>query len=74
MLCLGPCASNPCGDYGICYETDFMVDDLNYLCECEPDYTGDNCQTLIYTGKYVGKQAIQLVVISNAVKCVKDTC
>ncbi|CAF1009356.1 unnamed protein product [Adineta steineri] len=36
------CASNPCGDRGLC--SDFPSAD-GYYCECDPPYTGLNCQT-----------------------------
>ncbi|CAF1320436.1 unnamed protein product [Adineta steineri] len=36
------CASNPCGDRGLC--SDFPSAD-GYHCECDPPYAGLNCQT-----------------------------
>ncbi|CAF1315211.1 unnamed protein product [Adineta steineri] len=36
------CASKPCGDRGLCY--DFPSAD-GYHCQCDPPYTGLNCQT-----------------------------
>ncbi|KAK2162617.1 hypothetical protein LSH36_95g05034 [Paralvinella palmiformis] len=37
------CSTNPCQNGGVCLDTG-----LSYMCLCQPDYVGVNCQIIIY--------------------------
>jgi hypothetical protein len=39
------CMENPCQNYGICVE-EFR----DYVCVCQPGFTGPNCQNIILIG------------------------